>query len=472
MGNRRKSARAGNAVHGQARCVLPLRGASQPMSLSVNQRCSPFAALNPVPAQSVILTKGFWQARQRALFQDGLLAQHAHCERTGRLDNFRRAAGAHKGPYQGLLFNDSDVHKWLEAGYWALGSGQAHPDLERQVQAVTELVLAAQEPDGYLNTHFYDEMAEHKWTNLDDWHELYCAGHFIQAALAAHHNGHPRLLNAAVRLADLICETFGPTSTGQRPGIPGHQGIEIALIELYRLTANKTYLEQAQYFIDERGQGLLGKRSYNQNDKPIREQEQLVGHAVRALYLNIAAADLYAETGDPELKTALERLWVHLNQYQLYVTGGIGSRHASESMGSNYELPNDRAYAETCAAVANVIWNQRMLLIDGERCYADMLELSLFNGALAGISLDTDSYFLRQSARSRSGSASFRLVCLRLLPTQHCPSHSLDYGLFLQSGCRRTLDPTVFILRSGFGAAQRPAITLATGNELSLVRYG
>jgi DUF1680 family protein len=256
---------------------------------------------------------------------------------------------------------------------------------------VIDLIAAAQRPDGYLNTYFTFERAPERWKNLRDMHELYCAGHLIQAAIAWRRaTGEARLLGVARRLADHICQTFGPR---RRQGTPGHPEIEMALVELGRETGEGRYLEQAGFFLDERGRGRIGGREYHVDHRPFRQMERLAGHAVRGLYLCSGAADLYAETGEAELRQALERLWERMVQRQMYVTGGVGARHEGESFGDDYELPNERAYAETCAAIANVLWSWRMLHLDGSARYADVMELALYNGALAGISLDGLSYF-------------------------------------------------------------------------------
>lgn len=378
-------------------------------------RHSPYARLRPVPLDAVTLTGGFWASRLKTLRQVTLPTQLEQLEGTGRLDNFRRAAGWTDAPRRGFVFDDSDVYKWLEAAALLLsplpagrarGRGDEEP-LLTAFHAVSAAILAAQQPDGYLNTAFMGEQAAQRWANLRDLHELYCAGHFIQAALAAS-RASPRstggagdregevgdaLLQAALRLADLICATFGPSETGRRPGVPGHQEIEIALIELYRLTRNRKYLEQAQFFLDARGHGLIGGSPYHQDHKPYRELDRLAGHAVRALYMNVAAADLYAETGDATLLQALTRLWEHTTARQMYVTGGLGARHAGESFGDDYELPNRQAYAETCAAIASLMWNYRMLLLTGDARFADLLEHTLYNAALPGLSLDGQRYF-------------------------------------------------------------------------------
>jgi DUF1680 family protein len=271
----------------------------------------------------------FWSPRLARLKSVTLPKQWAAMESTGRIDNFRRAAGLIEGEHQGYVFNDSDVYKWLEA---AARAGYAGEHVEELVQ----LILAAQEEDGYLNTAYMFDEAADRWSNIRDKHELYSAGHFIEAALALAANGDDRLIAAARKLADLICETFGPADAGKRPTVPGHQEIEIALIALYRATDEERYLETARYFIDARGQGLIGGRAYHQDHKAFRDLVKMDGHAVRALYLNVAAADLYIETGDPALLETLERLWERLYTRQIYVTGGLGARHSGEAFGEDY----------------------------------------------------------------------------------------------------------------------------------------
>ena len=309
-------------------------------------------------------------------------------ESTGRIDNFRAAAGRIDKAHQGFVFNDSDVYKWLEA---AARAGP-HPAYNAQVDELVELIEAAQGADGYLNTAFMGIKREERWANIRDQHELYCAGHLIEAALALSAGGDNRLMAPARRLADLVCDLFGPEEAGKRPAVPGHEEIEIALIALYRATGEANYLEQARYFINARGRGLIGGAAYHQDHVPFRELEKMTGHAVRALYLNTAAADLYIETGDRSLLETLERLWERLYARQVYITGGLGARHSGESFGEGYELPNAAAYSETCAAVASVLWNRRMLAITGEANYADAIETVLYNAALSGISLAGDSF--------------------------------------------------------------------------------
>ena len=359
---------------------------------------SPHAGLRSLPLDAVRLADGFWEPRRRINREETLRSQYEHIEETGRLDNFRRVSGKVDAPFRGLYFNDSDVYKWLEAASWSLAT-DPDPDLERMVDAAITEVSDAQRPDGYLNTYFACERADERWTDFD-LHEMYCAGHLLQAAVAHFRaTGKGDLLDVAVRFADHICEVFGPEEHGKRPAVDGHEEIEMALVELYRVTGDRRYLEQAGFFVDARGHGLLGEPyghfdpSYSQDHAPFREQHEVVGHAVRALYLYSGATDLYAETGEAGLLNALHKLWENMTTRRMYVSGGLGSRHEGEAFGEDYELPNGRAYAETCAAIASVMWNWRMLMISGDARYADLMEHTLYNAVLPGVSLDGRHYF-------------------------------------------------------------------------------
>jgi DUF1680 family protein len=360
----------------------------------VDTASSPYARLRPVALSDVQLRDHFWQPRREINARTTIPSQHQLCERTGRIDNFRRASGRKKDlPFQGIYFNDSDVYKWAEAAAWTLAEGP-HANLAELLDATVAEIAAAQRPDGYLNTYFTFDLAAERWTNLKDKHELYCAGHFVQAAVAHHRaTGSGALLDVAVKFADHICDTFGPADQGKRPGTCGHEEVEMALVELYRATGRVRYLRQAQYFIEARGHGLVGGKDYHQDHKPFRDMEKMVGHAVRMVYLCCGAADVYAETGDAGLLQALERLWSSMTTRQMYITGGLGARYEGEAFGDRFELPNARAYAETCAAIASVMWNWRMLLITGDAKYADLIETTLYNAFLAGLSLDGRTYF-------------------------------------------------------------------------------
>jgi uncharacterized protein len=363
------------------------------------------ARLRPVAVGAVRLSDDFWAPRRRVNHEVTLPFQYQQLEASGVLDNFRRVTGKVDVPFRGRWFADSDLYKWLEAAAWILAASR-DPELEQRVDTAITEIEDTQEPDGYLATYYMVERRSQRWSELPVTHELYCAGHLIQAAVAHHRaTSSKRLLNTAIKLADHICEIFGPEEDGKRLGTDGHPEIEMALVELARDTGDTKYLRQARFFVDVRGHGLLGTRQhheihglrggreYQQDHKPFRDQHEIVGHAVRAVYLNAGATDLYAETGDQDLLKALERLWENMTTRKMYVSGGIGARYDHESFGKDYELPNARAYAETCAAIGSVMWNWRMLLLDGDARYGDLMELALYNAVLPGLSLDGQSYF-------------------------------------------------------------------------------
>ncbi|MEM2183178.1 MAG: glycoside hydrolase family 127 protein, partial [Candidatus Bathyarchaeia archaeon] len=351
---------------------------------------SPYARLKPVPIENVRLEDDFWAPRLRLMHEVTIPSQYVLLEETGRLFNFRRASGKVSGEFKGLVFNDSDVYKWIEAAAYSYAYEPDQNILDLARKAINE-VVAAQDEDGYLNTYFTFERKSERWKNLKDMHEMYCAGHLMQAAIAFYRaTGDRTLLDASCRFADHITSVFGP---GKRVGVCGHPEVEMAFVELYRTTGKKDYLDLACFFIDNRGRGVIGGRPYYIDHKPFRELSEIVGHAVRALYLNCGAADVYAEIGDKTLFDALMRLWHSMTERKMYITGGVGSRHEGEAFGNDYELPNVRAYAETCAAIANFMWNWRMLLLTGDGAFADIMELTLYNGILSGISLDGKKYF-------------------------------------------------------------------------------
>lgn len=351
---------------------------------------SPFAKLRPVPIESIRLEDNFWSPRLRIIQEITLPTQYDLLEETGRIFNFRRAAGKVKGDFQGFFFNDSDVYKWLEAAAFSYAYNPNDTLLEKCRRLIDE-IAAAQDEDGYLNTYFTFERKGDRWKNLRDMHELYCAGHLMQAAIAFYRaTGERKILDVSCRLADHIASVFGPN---KRAGVPGHPEIEMALVELYRATGNRAYLDLAAFFVDIRGRGLIGGSPHHIDHKPFRELNEIVGHAVRSLYLNCGATDVYLENGDKTLFEALMRLWHNMVERKMYITGGVGARHKGEAFGDDYELPNARAYAETCAAIANFMWNWRMLLASGVGVFTDIMELTLYNGILSGISLDGKEYF-------------------------------------------------------------------------------
>ncbi len=366
----------------------------------VDTRQSPFVRLRPLSLDAVTIDDTFWAPRRRVNHAVTLPAQYAQLEQTGRLHNLRRAAGQEQGAFEGRFFNDSDVYKWLEAAAWVLAT-ERDERLQAQVDDLVALIAAAQDADGYLDTYFTFARVPERWTDLAVMHELYCAGHLIQAAVAHHRaRGRRDLLDVAVRLADHIVATFNPMG---RQGADGHPEIEMALVELSRDTGDERYRHQAQFFVDQRGQHppTISGKEYHQDHAPVRAQHEVVGHAVRALYLYAGMTDLYAETGEQALWEALAALWRNLQGRKIYITGGAGARHEGEAFGDDYELPNRRAYAETCAAIAHVMWAWRLLLVTGEACYGDALETALYNGVLSGISLDGETYFYENPLADR-----------------------------------------------------------------------
>ena len=364
--------------------------------------------LRPVDASRVEITGGLLGGRQQLNHEVTLRHGLKELERAGTIDNFRIAAGRQRGKRQGMVFSDSDVYKWLEAVGWELGRpGGAVPDLEQAAGKIIDLVEAAQEADGYLNTWCQINDPAWRWTDLQQGHELYCAGHLIQAAVAfARATGDTRLLGVARRFADLIDDVF---RGGEQSGTDGHPEIEVALVELYRQTAEPRYLELAATLVERRGHGQFsGGRfdlRYYQDVEPVRESRTIVGHAVRALYLAAGVTDLYAETGDQQLLEAMLAQWGDLTDGKVYLTGGVGSRHDDESIGDPYELPPDRGYCETCASIASMMWNWRMLLVTGEARFADLFERTLYNGFLSGLALDGRSFFYVNPLQSRGGHA-------------------------------------------------------------------
>jgi uncharacterized protein len=350
--------------------------------------------LRPVPLGAVRITGGLWAERQRVNRDVAIPSGRERLEAAGNLENLRIAAGQTSGEARGLVFMDSDVYKWLEAAAWEYGRDPA-PELLAEQRAVTAVVAAAQQPDGYLDSVVQIRDGGERYRNLPWSHEHYCAGHLMQAAVAqARATGDRGLLDVAVRLADHLVETFGED---RRHDVDGHPIVEMALVELYRETGKADYLELARYFVEARGHGLLQgyghEPTYFSDRVPVREQTTVEGHAVRAVYLAAGAADVAAELPDPELLRALETQFAQMLATKTYLTGGLGSRWEGEAFGDPYELPADRAYAESCAAIGGVQWAWRMLLATGEPRYADAAERMLLNGFLAGVSLRGSEYF-------------------------------------------------------------------------------
>ncbi len=369
----------------------------------VNTSHSPFATIRAPGLTDYRFADGFWAHRQDINRSVSLRHGYRQLEKSGNFNNLLLAAGCGTDKYRDPVFMDSDVYKWLEAAAYELGS-RPDAELARMVDAAVTLIEGAQAEDGYLNSYWQVVEPTRRWQDLQHGHELYCAGHLIQAAVAhTRATGDQRLLNVARRFADYIDTVFGP---GKTPGTPGHPEIETALVELYRETQVARYLRLAQAFVDRRGHGLLGEHrlggaAYYQDHLPVHEAATMEGHAVRQLYLTAGLTDLYLETGEAALMAALERQWVDMTTRKLHVTGGLGARHAGEAFGEAYELPNDRAYCETCAQIAGIHWAWRMLLATGEGRFADLMELALYNAFLSGVSLDGQRYFYVNPLQSR-----------------------------------------------------------------------
>ncbi|MCX4854039.1 glycoside hydrolase family 127 protein [Streptomyces canus] len=429
----------------RTRSALPATG---PVRLGPDSR----AALRPA---AVGIDTGFWQARRASNAHVSIPQGPALLEAAGNLHNLRLAAGTAAGEFQGAYpFVDTDVYKWLEAAAWQLAKapdGDLAPDddLAAEVGRIVALVAGAQQPDGYLNTWFQLVKGGARYKDLRWGHELYCAGHLIQAAVAHHRaTGSGELLDVARKFADHIDSVFGPPGSGKPiDGIDGHPEVETALVELYRETGERRYLDLAAYFVDRYGHGMLGGEAYCQDRVPLREATNVEGHAVRQLYLLAAAADLATETDDAELRTAAERLWHAMTTTKTHLTGGLGAHHEEEDFGDPYELPNERAYCETCAAIASIQWSWRMALLTGEARYSDLIERTLYNGFLAGVSLDGERWLYVNPLQVRDGHTDpggdqsarrtrwFRCACcppnvMRLLASlEHYLASSDDSGL-------------------------------------------
>lgn len=369
----------------------------------------------PVSLKQVRIEDPFWSYWQRLIndvvipYQwQALNDQVEGAEPSHAIHNLKIAAGEAQGLYYGPVFQDSDLYKWLEAVGYVLARGR-DASLEEMADGAIELLGRAQWPDGYLNSHYTVVKPDKRWTNVRDDHEMYCAGHLIEAAVAYYEaTGKPRVLDIVKRLADHIAAEFGP-GPGQKKGYPGHPELELALMKLYRVTKERRYLELAQFFVEERGRrphyyeleavAREERRArpynldYSQAHLPIKEQKTAQGHSVRAMYLFAGAVDVAVETGDQELLSACRDLFDNVVEKRMYVTGGIGSSAYQEAFTADYDLPGDRAYTETCAAIGLVFFAHRLLQAAPDARYADVIERALYNGILSGIALDGKSYF-------------------------------------------------------------------------------
>ena len=356
---------------------------------------APDYTYTPVPFTDARFVDSFWAPRIATVSEHTIPFAFRKCEETGRISNFAVAAGLADGDFQGLQFNDSDVFKIMEGASCRLAVSYDE-QLDRYMDSLIRLVALAQEPDGYLYTPrtigrtIPRDAGKERWSNIRYSHELYNAGHLYEAAVAHYYaTGKRSLLDVAVKNADLLYATFYEPN---RKIVPGHEEIELALVKLYRATQDPRYLALARFFLDARGSG--GKQGvYSQDHLPVTEQREAVGHAVRGLYLYMGMADVAALEQDAQYIAAIDSLWNNIVSRKLYITGGVGGLIEGEAFGDNYYLPNDKAYCETCAAIANCMWNQRMFQLHGDAKYIDVLERSLYNNVLSGISLDGMEFF-------------------------------------------------------------------------------
>ena len=383
------------------RAVLFIGVTALTLTASATQKSQSVAPIQEVSFTQVHLNDDFWMPRIEINRTVSIPSAFHECEVNGRFDNFAIAAGLIQGEHRGdFSFDDTDPYKVIEGASYSLA---VHYDaaLDHYLDSVINIIAQAQEPDGYLTTCVINKCTRlsgwwgtHRWEKINS-HELYNSGHLIESAVAHYRaTGKKTFLNIAIKNADLVCKTFGPNE-GQihRPG--GHPIIEMALCKLYKVTGNKKYLDGAKYFVEETGRCTDGHRpsEYSQDHMPILQQQEIVGHAVRAGYLYSGVADVAALTGDKAYFEALERIWENMSSKKLFITGGIGSRPQGEGFGPDYELNNHTAYCETCAAIANVYWNYRMFLATGESKYIDICERALYNNVLSGVSLSGDRFF-------------------------------------------------------------------------------
>lgn len=373
--------------------------------------------IRAVPLTAVTIDDGFWAPKleiNRTVTIPHILKEN---DDTGRVANFEKAARKKAGPYEGRRFNDTDVYKIIEAASYSLAL-VPDPRLSTRLDELIQLIAESQEKDGYLfpartidPQHPAPGVGPERWIYENGSHELYNAGHLYEAAVAHFEaTGKRTLLDVAIRNADLVCRTFGPNG---RHAVSGHEEIELALVRLYRATGNATYLKTADWLVAERGRPhpdmlpyqdkafeMYNDRAYKQDQVPVVEQDRAVGHAVRAMYLYEAVTDVAALTGNDAFAKAADRLWQDVVSKRLYLTGGVGSRGTVEAFGDDYELPNLRAYTETCASVGNDLWNHRMFLLHGDGKYIDMFERVLYNGVLAGVSLAGNTFFYQNPLES------------------------------------------------------------------------
>ena len=375
------------------------------IALSCSQKNSKYSdyPISAVGIRNVILNDNFWLPKIKTIQDVTIRYAFDKCEKEGRMENFLIAGGVEKGTTKGKMpFDDTDLYKIIEGASYSLISNP-NPELDSYIDSIIEIIKIGQEPDGYLTTWFtinrekppawWVKPSKTRWENEVSSHELYNSGHLFEAA-AAHYwaTGKKNFLDIAIKNADLLVNNFGPNKL-RKP--PGHQIVETGLIKLYHITHNTKYLELAKFFLDVRGDSTTHKLygAYSQDSIPVVKQTEAVGHAVRALYMYAGMTDIAAIYKDKDYLNAVNKIWENVVNKKMYITGGLGARHEGEAFGDNYELPNLTAYNETCAAIASVYWNHRLFLLTGDSKYYDIIERTMYNGLISGISLDGKKFF-------------------------------------------------------------------------------
>ena len=433
----------------------------------------------PVQFTDVKISDNFWEKRLDVNKEITIPATFKKSEETGRISNFAKAGGLEEGSFEGIFFNDSDVFKIIEGASYSL-QVKPDPDLKKYLDDLIDKIASAQEEDGYLYTNrtidplkAADSAGVNRWTNLEIFHELYNVGHLYEAAVAHYKaTGERKLLDVAIKNADLVYEVFGPD---KNYGVPGHQEIEIGLVKLYRVTGNSKYLSLAKFFIDQRGRNKnkrIGQDSatlkfkfdkinpwgglydndfwtgeYSQDHKPFVEQDKAVGHAVRAVYFYSGVTDIAAITGTKEYDLALKNIWEDIVERKIFLTGGIGAEPGIEGFGPDYDLPNATAYTETCAAIALMLWNHRLFLRSGDVKYFDVLERILYNGFLSSVSFNGDTFLYPNPLESDGIFKYNRGVCGRSewFDCSCCPTNIVRFLPSLPGYIYSTKDEKIFV---------------------------
>ncbi len=398
--------------------------------------------ISGISIKDVILNDSFWLPKIKVIQDTTIHYAFDKCDKEGRMENFLVAGGKKEGSYKGKMpFDDTDLYKIIEGASYTLIS-KPNPELDSYLDSIIAIIKTGQEADGYLTTWFtidrqkppawWVNPSTHRWENESSSHELYNSGHLFEAA-AAHYwaTGKRNFLDIAIKNADLLVENFGP---GKLRIPPGHQIVETGLIKLYHITHKKKYLELSKFFLDQRGDSTTHKSfgAYAQDHLPVTKQTEAVGHAVRALYMYAGMTDIAVMYNDKDYLAAVNKIWENIVNKKIYITGGLGARHDGESFGDNYELPNLTAYNETCAAIGNVYWNHRLFLLTGDSKYYDVLERSLYNGLISGISLDGKNFFYPNPTES-DGEYKFNMGSCTRQPWFDCSCCPTNVIRFLPS---------------------------------------